>query len=116
MPDGGFALSGLRGVVGRVSAAPPGKQCLMAAPPYQAYVMCRPGKRSATRQAMPDGGFALSGLRDVVGRVRAAPPGKMPDGDFVLSGLRDVVGRVSAAPPGKQCLMATSSYQAYAVL
>ncbi|WP_313354035.1 hypothetical protein [Kosakonia cowanii] len=51
----------------------------------------------------------------VVGRISVAPSGKMPDGDFVLSGLREfaVPGRVSIAPPGKQCLMTTSSYQAY---
>ena len=40
VPDGGSALSGLRGVVGRVSAAPPGKQCLMATSSYQAYGVC----------------------------------------------------------------------------
>ena len=52
----------------------------MAATPYQAYgdnAVCRPGKRSATRQqnlsgaktgrnivVLPDGGCALSGLRE----------------------------------------------------
>ncbi len=38
--DGGSALSGLRGVVGRVSAVLSGKQCLMMALPYQAWRVC----------------------------------------------------------------------------
>jgi|GEM_PF-3204019 len=103
VPDGGFALSGLRGsapgFVGRISAAPSGEQCLMAASPYQAYRsgyswsgFCRPDKRSAIRRAVPDGGFALSGLR-------GSAPG--------------FVGRISAAPSGGRCLMGASPYQAY---
>jgi len=98
LPDGGSALSGLRGpsdVVGRISV-------------------------SAIRQSvsglfsgfLPDGGSALSGLRgprDVAGRIsvsaiRQSVSGLfyvfLPDGGSALSGLRspsDVVGRISAS-------------------
>ncbi|WP_220384138.1 hypothetical protein, partial [Klebsiella pneumoniae] len=73
------------GPVGPASAAPPGGEqqsgclslCRMAASPYPAYGSAgergtrRPGKRSAAGRStservpvfMPDGGFALSGLR-----------------------------------------------------
>jgi hypothetical protein len=70
----------------------------------------RPDKQSAIRQtartsptgAMPDGGYALSGLQNQttnripVGRISKAPSGKQP-----------------AHYPPAQCLMAASPYQAY---
>ncbi|WP_310983420.1 hypothetical protein, partial [Klebsiella pneumoniae] len=109
----------------------------------------RPGKRSAAGQGtsgaipafVPDGGFALSGLREdpvspyTVGPASAAPPGRTPQTPYPflcrmalrLSGLRDppvrsyTPGPASAAPPGRAppapypplCRMAASPYPAY---
>ncbi len=110
MPGGGCALpgleSGLEGasIVGRASAAPPGKVFRPRTRPDARWRLrltgpgvwpggrkhCRPGKRRAARQKssgrvpglMPGGGCALPGLgsglegASIVGRASAAPPGK----------------------------------------
>ncbi|VGF24167.1 Uncharacterised protein [Klebsiella pneumoniae] len=112
----------------------------------------RPGKRSAAGQDtsgaipafVPDGGFALSGLREdpvspyTVGPASAAPPGRTPQTPYPflcrmalrLSGLRHppvrsyTPGPASAAPPGRTppvpfpplCRMAAAPYPAYGIL
>ncbi|MGJ4298314.1 hypothetical protein ACP72A_29380, partial [Klebsiella pneumoniae] len=78
------------------------------------------GTSGAIPAFVPDGGFALSGLREdpvspyTVGPASAAPPGRTPQTPYPflcrmalrLSGLRDppvssyTVGPASAAPPG----------------
>ena len=95
-PDGGDALSGLRNCIfGTVPF------CRMAALPYPAYetassarCQCttrRPDKRSAIRHLhpLPDGGDALSGLRNTA--IRHYHP--LPDGGVALSGLRNTAIR-----------------------
>ncbi len=80
----------------------------------------REGTSGAIPAFVPDGGFALSGLREppvssyTPGPASAAPPGRTPPAPYPplcrmalrLSGLRDppvssyTVGPASAAPPG----------------
>ena len=82
--------------------------------------------RSATGRLcrLPDGGYALSGLRRSARRPgkrsAAGRSCRLPDGGYALSGLQLLkpVGPVSAAPPGVRadCRMAAAPYPAYRLL
>ena len=63
----------------------------MAATPYPAW------DGFAPRLALPDGGYALSGLQP-----GCITPGALPDGGYALSGLQRFryVGLISEAPSG----------------
>ena len=92
LPDGGYALSGLRVRYAGVLVVPDG------ACAYPAYGCDMPGVL-----VLPDGGCALSGLR-----VRYACGMVMPDGGCALSGLR-----VRYAWGFWLCRMAAAPYPAY---